>query len=171
MARIVVGFITFICFLLAVAQAKPKREPKTCKSRFTVTQSFNNEIPVVVEDNPRPNTDDTFSFDDAKPFPSVISWYIGSYLDGKFPSEGCATSFPAIAGASCVLEGQSFTFVDDEPSSSHSDNDPFANELLDDQFPAVFNCDGTILINQAPNGQKNIDSDCYGNKYRIILLK
>ena len=134
-----------LCFLVVITHADTR---KKCKSRIVVTQSSNNILPVVFSGS----TDDD---NGDRGIPSVVSWYIGSYLNGEVPSDPgmCSSQPPAISSASCVLEALSPTLT----------WDLFGNEYLDDQFPVVFNCDGTILINQFPDGIKKIDDECYGN--------
>ncbi len=142
MSKLLFGF--FLSFVVVITHAKT---PKKCNSRFVVTQSSNEITPVLFGDL-------------SNRVPSVVSWYIRSYLNGELPSDDaiCSSQPPAISSASCVLEGYSSTLFDDI-----SGDDRFANELLDDQFPIVFNCDGTILINQFPDGLKKINDECYGN--------
>ena len=147
MSTLILGLV--LCFLVVITHADTRR--KKCKSRIEVTQSSNNIFPVVFSG--RGESDDN---DDIRGIPSVVSWYIGSYLNGEVPSDlgMCQLQPPAISSASCVLQGV---------SGKHK---PFGfgnRELDDDQFPVLFNCDGTILINQFPDGIKKIDDECYGN--------
>lgn len=144
MSTLFLGLV--LCFLVVITHASHSVGKKKCKSRIVVTQSSNDIIPVVF----------------GTLIPRVISWYIGSYLNEEVPSDTtiCSLQPPAISSASCVLEGLSPTLTQDD---YYSYGDQFGNELLDDQFPVVFNCDGTILINQLPDGMKKIDDECYGN--------
>ena len=153
MSTLFLGLV--LCFLVVKTHADAR---KKCKSRIVVTQSSNNILPVVFSGSTNDDNGD-------RGIPSVVSWYIGSYLNGELPTMcsnppvyGSSSPLPtlqppAISSASCVLQALSPTIT----------WDLFGNELLDDQFPVVFNCDGTILINQFPDGIKKIDDECYGN--------
>lgn len=141
--------LAVIAFFFFLTKIQAKRVPNKCKSHFIVTQSSNTAINVLGgTDNSNTGANEGF--------PNIFSWYIGSYLNGYLPSNDICVSQrpPAISSASCVLEGFSSEFP--------FDDDRFPNELLDDAFPVVFNCDGTILINQLPNGAKITEGECYG---------
>ena len=111
MSTLFLGLV--LCFLVVKTHADTR---KKCKSRIVVTQSSNNILPVVFSGSTNDDNGD-------RGIPSVVSWYIGSYLNGELPTMcsnppvyGSSSPLPtlqppAISSASCVLQALSPTIT------------------------------------------------------------